>query len=495
MTPGRIVRDPDAASREDYDLIVVGGGVYGIMTTLEAVRRGLKPLLLERDDFGEHTSFNHLRIVHGGLRYLQTLDLHRFRESVAERRWFLRTFPGRVRPLPCLMPLYGDGLRRPEIMAVALGLNDLLSMRRNRGVPEAERLPRGRLLSAEETRARFPEVNPVGLRGAALWYDAIMPDSHRILIDSLRRACGGGATALNYMEAKTPMIEAERISGVVAEDRESGSTVRFRSPVVVNAAGPWCRELAGAWDRALPELFRPSLAWNVLFDRKPFSDHALAVAPRNPGGHTYFLVPWKGRLFAGTGHVPWSGSVTPRPMPTTDRQRAFLDDLNRAIPNANLTEDDVLRVFSGLLPAAEAGTATLSVREVFRDHGASGGPAGLWSVSGVKFTTARRVAAKLLDRVFPAKTPPPWNDPLPESLSAADIARLGGSAPGGDGVPSAIRRIVEEESVRRREDLVLRRIGGFEEDSGGVEFLDPGSIRNAAETLLDGEREPVYPRA
>jgi glycerol-3-phosphate dehydrogenase len=126
---GIITRDPVGAVRGRYDLIVVGGGIYGVMILLEASRRRLNALLVERDDFGGQTSFNSLRIIHGGLRYLQTLDLHRFRESVSERQWFLRTFPDLIRPLPCLMPLHGDGLRRPPVLRAALAANDFLSSR------------------------------------------------------------------------------------------------------------------------------------------------------------------------------------------------------------------------------------------------------------------------------------------------------------------------------------------------------------------------------
>ena len=114
-----------------YDLIVVGGGIYGAFLTLDAAHRGLRTLLLEKEDFGGQTSFNTLRIVHGGLRYLQSLDLHRFRESVRERTWFLRHLPDLVEPLACLMPLYGNGLKRPIVLRAALTLNDLLSASRN----------------------------------------------------------------------------------------------------------------------------------------------------------------------------------------------------------------------------------------------------------------------------------------------------------------------------------------------------------------------------
>ena len=100
----RIARRPAASAARAYDLVVVGGGIHGVALAFEASRRGYRAVLLERADFGGGTSWSSLRIVHGGLRYLQSLDLRRFRESAAEQRWFLRHFPDLVRPLPCLMP-------------------------------------------------------------------------------------------------------------------------------------------------------------------------------------------------------------------------------------------------------------------------------------------------------------------------------------------------------------------------------------------------------
>ena len=122
-----IRRDPVAVDRSHFDLVVIGGGVYGIALALEAARRRLGVLLVERRDFGGETSWNSLHIIHGGLRSLQTMDLHRFREMVTERRWWLQEFPDLVEPLPCLMPLYGRGLRRPGVLRIALRVTDLLS--------------------------------------------------------------------------------------------------------------------------------------------------------------------------------------------------------------------------------------------------------------------------------------------------------------------------------------------------------------------------------
>ncbi len=171
-------------------MIVVGGGIYGACVLLEAARRGLRGVLLERGDFGGATSWNSLRILHGGLRYLQTCDLTRFRESVCERRWYCRHFPELIKPLACMMPLYGRGLRRPAAMRTALALNDRLSWDRNHGVHEQLHLPVGGILDARRTVEMFPEAERSGLQGGGLWYDAQMTHSQRVLIDILHWACG-----------------------------------------------------------------------------------------------------------------------------------------------------------------------------------------------------------------------------------------------------------------------------------------------------------------
>ena len=183
------------AARRTHDLIIVGGGIYGVVLSLVAAERGMAPLLLERHDFGGQTSFSTLKILHGGLRYLQRADLVRFYESVAARRWFLEKFPGLARPLACLMPLYGNGLRHPFFLRPVLRLNDLLSCGRNRNLPEGSRLGPGKVIGRKEARLLFPAAEPRNLMGGAVWYDGFIPDSQRVLMEALRLACGAGATA------------------------------------------------------------------------------------------------------------------------------------------------------------------------------------------------------------------------------------------------------------------------------------------------------------
>ena len=471
----KIIREPASAAKETYDLIVVGGGIYGAMLSLEASRRGLRSLLMERDDFGGATSFNSLRIIHGGLRYLQSLDLRRFRESVAERRWFLQTFPGLVEVLPCLMPLYGDGLRRPLILRTVLRTNDFLSRKRNQGVRPDRHLPPGRVIDAHQTRQIFPSVDTQGLEGGAIWYDAFMPNSQRLLVEILRWSCEYGATALNHVEALQLLKNKRGVTGVLAIDRMSGQTNEYRAKIVVNVTGPWCRELAARFDRDEPCLFKSSIAWNVLLNREPLADHALAVAPRKAGGRTYFLVPWKAKLLAGTGHVPWFGGQE-KPMPSTEDLQEFLNDLNLAVPSLEVHQNDILYVFAGLLPVTKVGSVNLATQEVIFNHADHGGPRGLYSISGVKFTTARLVAEKILSRIYRENQVcqhtgnttfrPPQDAQGERGIFDFDWHPV----PGDSEWKDSLRLIIEEESVQHVDDLVFRRTTLWEDFSRALEI-------------------------
>lgn len=447
-------RDVEKSARSASDLIIVGGGLYGLMLSYEAARRGLRPLLLEKSDFSGATSLNHLRTVHGGLRYLQTLDIHRFRESVGERRWFLQHFPGYVTPMPCLMPLYGKGMHRNTILQAGLILNDVLSMTRNRRVSQHRHLPGGRIVNREFIRKIFPLADEQGLTGGAVWYDANIQEYQRLVATLLKTSALSGARALNYVEATALLKTENSVAGVRGIDLETGSEYDFQAPVVINAAGPWCRNVAALFDTDHYPLFRKRLLlWNVLFDREALSPYALGLNPEKGKGRTYFFHPWKNRLLVGTGERLTEGGDNETRV-TGDDLKLFISDLNRAVPGLNLKQEEAVRVYSGILPATEKGQ--LSGREVIHDHGADNGPSGLWSVSGVKFTTSRLVAHKVLNRIYPGLKPvshdvmltrlPPENvsfdfDWRPES--AHDFAML--------------KRLTETEMVRHVSDLVFRR--------------------------------------
>ncbi len=469
---------PPTAGEKPYDFIVVGGGIYGAMLLLEGSLRGLRGLLAERDDFGAATTSNHLRIVHGGLRYLQQADLRRSRVSAIERAWFLDTFPDCIEPLQCLMPLYRDSIRHPAIVRLALMANEFLSSvgpsALTAGSAFGSILPRGGVLSPAETIARCDALPRAGLRGGALWYDGVITSPERLVIEILRWARSLGSDAANYTEVRELLIHRGRTVGVLARDRAVGADLRLESQTVFNCAGPWCRQFGARCDRDVPALFRPSLAFNVLLNRRAPSPSALAVRSRERGAPTYFLVPWRGRLLAGTCHLPWTGSLDARRIERADVER-FVNALNHAVPSLNACLDDVARVMAGFLPASAEGSGRPSRRPVIVDHGAAHGPAGLFSISGVKLTTARRVASRALDRAFGRQrgcrvarlsclrpAPNLWPD-LGEALSSPTILKR-------------VRALASAESVIHLTDLVLRRTAWHEDDR----VLDAASRLGAA---------------
>ncbi len=498
-----ILRNPAAAEQSEYDLIIVGGGIYGAMLSLEAGLRGLRSLLLEQNDFGGATSYNSLRIVHGGFRYLQNLDLKRFYESVGERRWFLQTFPALVKPLPCLMPLYGYGAKRSMVLAGALSLNDLLSIQRNKGVPSDRHLAAGSIISAEEVRSRFPQVDSTGLQGGAVWFDASMADSQRVLMSVLHWACDLGSVLLNYVRAEALLTsKAQAVAGVRGRDALSGKCYEYRASVVVNAAGPWSGAIASEFDRqishnshasptdsqaATANIFRPSLAWNLLFDRAALSNHALAITPKRSAAQTYFLHPWKKRLLAGTIHNPWCKSVDDCPHPSEAQIENFIENLNQTIPDLNLQRTEVVRVLAGILPVKHFGSTELSSQEVICDHGKQSGIKGFYSIAGVKFTTSRLVADRILTRIFPECKkwkPLPLHMTLPQGQfdydwwpTEADNSWL-----------KPLKTMAQNEAVMHLDDLIVRRTSLADNPQRGIACGKPLSKLLGEMFGWDGQR-------
>lgn len=461
-----IERDPAAAQVRPYDLIIVGGGIHGACIALESARRGLRPLLLERRDFGGGASAQTLRIIHGGLRYLQSLDLGRFRRSVEQRRWWLSTFPALVRPMPCLMPLYGKGMKRSSVLRSALWLNDILSVDRNDGLSTDSRIPRSRLLCVEKTRDLFPGCDPNGLQGGALWYDGSMVSPQRLIMEMLRWTCASGGVVLNYVSARELISHCGRVQGVQALDEIAGASLEFLAPVVVNAAGSSVGRLGGTFDPATSEFFHRSLAFNVLLRRKLPATVPIGVSVPSTGGPTYFLRPRGDFTLAGTFHAPWKDSDGDAPRASEALLTSFLSQLGRAIPGFTPFREDVVRVFPGFLPTTDAESVEPIKNPMVIDHEASGGPSGLFSVSGEKFTTAPGVANRLLDRLFGRQktvdSGGSMNDGRPVVRSWPEAPRTLAEATDwksvlADALPE-IRRIVREEAVMFADDLLWRRL-------------------------------------
>lgn len=404
-----VKRDIAALAEREHDLLIVGGGIYGAAACWDAAQRGLKVALLEKGDFGSGTSWNSLKTIHGGLRHLQRLEISLLRESIRERRAFLRIAPLLVRPLSFLVPTYGHGLRGKEAFTLGLLLNDLLASDRNAGLPEPDRIPRSRMLSPAEVCEQVPGVPRQGLSGGALWTDAQVQSSERLLLAFLHAASDAGAAIANAVEVTALTRDASRVSGASARDHEGGGELSLRARVVLNAAGPGA---SGLLRRA--GLKRPPVpllrAWNFVLSRAAVQ--RLAVGG-NSNGRYLFLVPWRDRSIVGTDYESADGPGDPQ------RQQRFLDDVRQAFPWAGICAEDVALVHAGLVPGA-GGADGLWSHSLLVDHEAEDGLAGLVTVVGAKYTAARAAGEKAVDLAFrrlgrPAPPCRTADTPLPEA--------------------------------------------------------------------------------
>lgn len=414
------MRDLRRLADTRFDVVVVGGGCYGVMIAWDAAQRGLSVALIDKDDFGAATSFNSLKTLHGGLRSLQSLNLRQMRLFIRERRTLARIAPHLVRPLPFVMATTRHPRRSKLVLRLALAVNDLIARDRNDGLSDpGTHLPEGRILSREEALQRNPVVSPHGVTGGAIWYDYQMVSADRLTLAFLLSAVDAGASAANYVRACGFLQKGPRVSGVQAEDRLTGARFDIRGSVVVNAAGPW----AAALLRGLPESGRGqppprlSRAMNVVL-RPVLEANACAGFA---GGRFLFLVPWRGVTILGTSHDAYDGSPDELRVSRWDLE-AFLKEGREAFPHAPLSAGDVRLVHRGLLPmVAGEGTHVRLLRESRVVDHARYGVRGLVSVFGVRYTTARHTAQRTVDAVFRL-----LGHPAPPRCRTAETPLVGG---------------------------------------------------------------------
>ena len=386
-------RDPDRLTERTFDVLVVGGGIYGLAIGYDAAQRGASVALVERDDFGSGSSFNHLRTIHGGLRYLQHLEVARARESMRERRTLARIAPHAVVPVRFALPLYRSLTRGKLAMRAGFIVDRFVAAGRNRGVTASLALPGGQVFSRHQAVEHFPGLRRRGLTGAAVWYDYVVPEADRLTFSWALAAAAHGAVLANYLEAVGIARDGRRVAGVEAVDRRTGRSLQIAARTVVNATGAAIDRLLGSI--GLSTRMPLVMAMNLVTTRDAGD---AALGGQSASGRNLFLVPWRHRALFGT----WESSrpCEPGAAPAEEDVVAFIAELNEAFPALELRRSDVALVHRGVVPAAErSGRVTLEGRAQVHDHG-SDGMEGLFSVSGAKYTTARAVAEQVVDRVI-----------------------------------------------------------------------------------------------
>lgn len=403
------------ASRE-WDVLIVGGGIYGAWALWDATLRGLSAALIEKDDFGGATSSNSLKIIHGGLRYLQHLDIKRMRESIHERKVLMRVAPQFVHPLPCVMPTYGHGVKGKEVMTAAMIMNDIIGFDRNKGSDPQKILPNGKTISKEELLEILPGLDETNLTGGAVWYDCQVYNSERMLISVIKSAVKQGAMAANHTEVLNFITEGNKVLGLNIRDKISGMTYTVKSKIVLNTTGPWINNLLGQLNGHRPkEEFRLSKAMNLVVNKRITQKFAAGIPSKfefkdadaviNKGSRLLFFTPWREYTLIGTTHVPWSGNPDEFAI-TEEDVTTFLEEFNQAYPAMAIQRDEVVYHYGGLLPMDDNGEiksehdVKLTKHYKLIDHQQLNGLEGLVSILGVKYTTARDVAAKSVNVIM-----------------------------------------------------------------------------------------------
>jgi glycerol-3-phosphate dehydrogenase len=422
-------RDLTALTARTFDLVVIGGGIFGACAAWDAVLRGLSVALVERDDFGAATSANSFKMVHGGIRYVQHADLTRVRESCRERSALLRVAPHLVQPLPIAIPTYGHGKNGRALLACGMWTYDLVTLDRNRGIRDPKRrIPWSRLLSRQEVVSEFPALQRADLTGAGVFLDAQMYNPPRLVLAFLRSAVGAGAVAANYVEAVGLLQDGNRIVGIEARERLGGERFPIRASVVLNATGPWAEHWLRCWlGRPLQRPSTYSRDACFVVRRQSTSAYALAVLGemRDPDAmlarstRHLFIVPWRDYSLIGVWHKIRRGDPDGVTLTETELQ-TFIAEINQAYAGLDLRLDDVLLWQAGLLPFGDnvPGATDLSYgkRSLLIDHAREHGLEGLVTLIGIRYTMGRGDAAKAIDvvaRKLSHRGPRPKTDRIP----------------------------------------------------------------------------------
>ncbi|MGY1706319.1 glycerol-3-phosphate dehydrogenase/oxidase [Geodermatophilus sp. SYSU D00697] len=398
LSPARRRADRARLADEVVDVLVVGGGVTGAGTALDAASRGLSVGLLEARDWAAGTSSRSSKLIHGGLRYLEQLAFPLVREALHERTRLLQTIaPHLVRPLPFLLPLtapawqrayYGAGVALYDVLGAAL---------------DADRaLPAHRHLSRRATLAAFPALRADAVVGAIRYWDAQVDDARHTLA-VVRTAAGYGARVLSSARVTGLVRDGEGsgapVVGVRATDLTDGSTFTVRARSVVAATGVWSDDVGAMLGTSAPSLrVRASKGVHLVVPRSAIDagdvpdDARAGLILRTPTS-VLFVIPWGDQWIIGTTDTPWKLDRD-HPAASSADIGYLLDQVNRVLSKP-VTTDQIVGVYAGLRPLL-AGEADQTSR-LSREHAVVTPVPGLVLVAGGKYTTYRVMAADAVD--------------------------------------------------------------------------------------------------
>jgi glycerol-3-phosphate dehydrogenase len=368
--------------REPCDVLIIGGGATGLGAAVDAVTRGYRTALIEAVDFAKATSSRSTKLIHGGVRYLQSGDVALVREALHERRLLRANAPHLVTDLPFIVPAYR--WYEAAYYFVGLQLYDLLAGKSNFG--------RSRHLSRRDTLERMPGLRAPGLRGSSLYHDGQFDDA-RLAIALARTAADHGAAVANYVRAERFLYEQGRVCGVVARDLETNEEIEVRARAVVNATGIFADELRRLDNPKVAPLLSLSRGTHVVFPRSVFETREALLVPKTDDGRVLFAIPWHQHVLVGTTDVEVASSELD-PAPSAEEIDYIIAHFNRYLARP-VERAMALSTFAGLRPLVNRHAATTA--KLSREHVVETSRSGLVTITGGKWTTYRKMAQDAID--------------------------------------------------------------------------------------------------
>jgi glycerol-3-phosphate dehydrogenase len=380
-----LIRNTAALRNRAFDVLVIGGGIYGTWTAYDAALRGLSVALVERNDWASGTSSSSSKLIHGGLRYLEHYEFKLVRHALGERRVLSQIAPHLVRPLNFLVPVWrGARVGRLQLLA-GLTLYDFLATGK-------QPVPRYKSYSRRRLGDRHPYLKQDGLRGG-LRYGDCQEDDARMTLTVAAAAQAAGAVCANRVRATHLLEDQGTIVGAQLHDEETGESFELRADCVVNAAGPWARELLGG---AAPPVKLVKGIHLILPAIPGCSEAFLLGATRDE--RVFFVIPWYGRTLVGTTELEVSDPA--QAVVTPDEISYLLEAVSFRLPGLRWSEADILGSYAGVRSLQPEDTGDLS--SVTREFVILEPKPRLIMPLGGKFTTGRCDSVDIVDRVFAA---------------------------------------------------------------------------------------------
>jgi glycerol-3-phosphate dehydrogenase len=365
------------------DLLVIGGGVNGLAVAWSAALSGLRVTIVDKGDWGSGTSSWSSRLIHGGLKYLEKLDVFLVRESLADREWLLQSAPHLVKPMPFLLPyVKGNKFSKP-LLRMGMIVYDLLSF--DKSVPWHSNYNR------VETIERWPGIREEGLQGGSVYYDAQVEDSERLCTEMMLAARAAGATTINYAKVSGLLVDGTEVRGARVLDEISGETCDLHAKVTVNLAGAWLDSVFEGTPMSEKRWIGGTKGTHLAI-RRPDLPIETSVYFESDDARPMLVIPWKDMLLIGSTDKRFEGDLDTL---SADQEEVdyILHETNKMFPAWEVSEDDIYYWYTGLRPLPYVSTTrTADITRRHEVHTHSGLASGLISVTGGKLTTFRTLS-------------------------------------------------------------------------------------------------------